>query len=149
MEGYDDEWCSCEEQTTIGYLLHSGEYTFKVRAKDEAGNYPGEDDPETASWEFMVWLPVSVYPNPFRPSDRDTNTGNWDTGIIFENLVAGSRVRIYTLAGELVYSSGQVENHQWIWPAQNQTGTKVASGVYFYVVSYGTKREIGKIVVMK
>ena len=149
LEGYDDEWSSWTGVISTVYLLHSGKYTFKVRAKDEAGNYPGEDDPETASWEFLVWLPVSVYPNPFRPNDGDTNTGSWNTGVIFENLVAGSRVTIYTLAGELVYSSGQVDNHQWVWPARNQMGSKVASGIYFYVVSYDGKREIGKIVVMK
>ncbi len=67
------------------------------------------------------------YPNPLNPG----------TTIRFALPEAGKvTLRIYALTGQLVreliqasYSSGR---HQLVWDAQDEKGTRVASGIYFY-----------------
>ncbi len=63
-----------------------------------------------------------VFPNPFRPAHGPAE-------VTINNVPAGTRVRFYTMAGELVRElradSGSVQ-----WDGKNQEGRAVASGVY-------------------
>jgi hypothetical protein len=77
---------------------------------------------------------LRVYPNPYRPG---SGTG-YDRagGIVFSHLTAQARIRIYTVAGELVFE-GETDDGtgNFEWKAVNACGQKVASGVYVYVVT--------------
>ena len=85
-----------------------------------------------------------AFPNPFR-SDRNHSR------VVFDFLTAGSRVRVYDMAGGLVRdlpddnSDGQIT-----WDVKNESGRPVASGVYFYVVTdpKGNK-DVGRIGVIR
>jgi hypothetical protein len=84
---------------------------------------------------------VRVYPNPFVPgtnssSGRQWRLGDYETGIIFDFLTAGSKVFIYSVTGQLVASSqslGAAES-RFHWDARNDDDMDVASGIYIYVV---------------
>jgi len=57
LEGYGDSWSSWTSVTTKSFNgLANYDYTFKVKAKDEAGN----EDPTPAEWSFTVDIPVTV-----------------------------------------------------------------------------------------
>ncbi|MFH1860656.1 MAG: T9SS type A sorting domain-containing protein, partial [bacterium] len=66
------------------------------------------------------------YPNPFI-------TG----GIVtFSRLTQMARLRIYTIAGELVYDSELKEcGGELTWNVKNDSGENVASGIYLYLIT--------------
>jgi len=87
---------------------------------------------------------LKVYPNPF-----DSSRGH--TQVAFTELTPDARVRIFTLAGELVVDSGELEGQgTWTWDVKNREGERVAGGIYICLVtnSQGEKK-IVKIAVVK
>jgi photosystem II stability/assembly factor-like uncharacterized protein len=86
---------------------------------------------------------VAAYPNPARPSAGHDR-------IRFANLVAGSSVVIYDVAGSKIWAgtadaSGMVE-----WPLATAGGAAAASGVYLFVVEDSDgERRFGKVAVIK
>ena len=57
LEGYDNSWSSWSSAKTISYYdLADGNYTFKVRAKDEQGNY--DLTPATRSFTVEINPPL-------------------------------------------------------------------------------------------
>ncbi|MFA5975545.1 MAG: T9SS type A sorting domain-containing protein [Elusimicrobiota bacterium] len=83
-----------------------------------------------------------VYPNPWR-SDRTA------AGITFDQMTLNSIVKIFTVSGHHIRSleapSGSVP-----WDLKNDSGDKVASGIYLYVITnnQGQKTK-GKLVIIK
>lgn len=83
---------------------------------------------------------IGVVPNPYK------ETAQWDPApnqrrIHFINLPAGSTVRIYTAAGELLRTLTQNPNANpggtsgdLEWDLKNERGTSVVSGIYIYSV---------------
>ncbi|MCB4790294.1 MAG: T9SS type A sorting domain-containing protein [Elusimicrobia bacterium] len=71
-----------------------------------------------------------VYPNPFKPN---SNLGH--TVMTFTSLQVGSTLRVYTMTGTLVYKLENIESVEITWDGTNQSGRKLASGVYIYVLS--------------
>jgi len=71
-----------------------------------------------------------VYPQPWKPRSGGTHDA---AGITFANLPDNATVRIYTVAGELVYEFAVVpaDLNFKIWDGKNSAGKNVASGVYF------------------
>lgn len=56
LEGKEDSWSNWTYDTSKSYSgLGEGEYTFKVKARDENGNV----DPESAKLSFTVSAPES------------------------------------------------------------------------------------------
>jgi hypothetical protein len=89
-----------------------------------------------------------LYPNPFVPDDGITDTGSWSSGIIFDYLTPDSRIRLYTVSGQLVrdeYANGST----WTWDARNESGNKVFSGVYLYIITDGDETKKGKLTVIR
>ncbi|KAA3610560.1 MAG: T9SS C-terminal target domain-containing protein [Calditrichaeota bacterium] len=84
------------------------------------------------------------YPNPFNPS----------TTLAF-TLEKSQRVslKIYDLKGRLVKTlmDGILDSggHQYRWNAQNQSGQRVSSGVYYYVLQGENQRQSRKMVLMQ
>jgi hypothetical protein len=72
------------------------------------------------------------YPNPFNP----------ETTIAFETPEAShTSLRIYNLRGQQIKNlfEGKIDRgrHQMVWDGTNDLGTKVTSGIYFYVLKAG------------
>ncbi|NNF05750.1 MAG: hypothetical protein HKN21_03230, partial [Candidatus Eisenbacteria bacterium] len=100
---------------------------------------------------------VAVVPNPYRggaawdliPSQKDP-TG---TKIALRNLPkAVSRVRIYTLAGDLVRSDrhdGRGGDGTYFWNLISKNGQDVVSGIYLYTVEYAGDVCRGRFVIIR
>jgi len=91
---------------------------------------------------------VAVVPNPFRGRESwDLPNGN---EVQFKNLPAKARIRIYTVAGDLVRDL----NHNELvrdferWDLKNANGRDVASGIYMYRVESGTFFAQGRFIVI-
>jgi len=151
LVGHSDysEWSDWTQEITKIYMLPSGNYTFKVRAKDEAGNYPDEDDQATAKSSFMVSLPIIIYPNPCYPNQGQIVT--------IANLPLTSEVKIYIydLGGSLIRTLGESEanieggSKLAIWDCRNDNGEIVARGIYIYFIPSATEKKTGKIAIIK
>ena len=64
---------------------------------------------------------MSVYPNPVRPE--------YNGLITVDGLTYNAEVKITTVTGQLVYS-GHANGGLFTWNGCNQSGKRVASGVY-------------------
>lgn len=83
------------------------------------------------------------WPVPFKPSAGHTQ-------ITFENLAADSRIKIYTIMGELVRDlSGADADGRIYWDVKNSDGEKVASGVYLYQIKNAYSEKRGKLMVIR
>ncbi len=84
-----------------------------------------------------------VYPNPAKSSAL----------ITFKNLTKEGEIKIYTIAGELVFTIKYDENDNGVvtWDSKNEEGTKISSGVYIYFAddSANGTTKIGKIAIIK
>lgn len=91
---------------------------------------------------------VVAYPNPIKASLNSTVT--------FLNFPLGKKgkLSIYTVAGDLVYTSDigpftlTNNNITCRWDIKNQNGKKVSSGIYYYVIHMGDDIKRGKIAVL-
>ena len=80
---------------------------------------------------------VIVVPNPYRGSERWDEPGNGR--VQFQNLPAVARVRVYTVAGDLVrdLSKNDAASGNLDWNLTNADGQQVSSGIYLYHVESG------------
>jgi hypothetical protein len=119
---------------------------------------------------------LRIYPNPFRPNDDNKNTGNYDGGIIFDNLPEDvDDIKVYNVAGDLIatkdkaikfysidelgdiddkYSIGFASDPAnfgavAIWYAQNDKAKKIASGLYIIVFTSNGESSIKKIAIIR
>lgn len=83
-----------------------------------------------------------AFPNPLEPAAGQTT-------MTFSQLPPNSRLRVYTLSGVLIKDLTADVTGIARWDATNQSGLKVASGVYFvYLQGAGDKRAV-KVVVQR
>ncbi|NUN10846.1 MAG: T9SS type A sorting domain-containing protein [Ignavibacteriaceae bacterium] len=84
------------------------------------------------------------YPNPFNPETKIT---------CFIPAASNITATIYDINGSLVKNiySGEISagEHTFIWNGNNSGGTKAASGVYFFNISYNDKSYSHKILLVK
>jgi hypothetical protein len=137
------------EQTDGDWRWDSG-FWYKVTAVDTHGN---ESVVATLGPDIVVGTesdtPAKTHlaqnaPNPFNPS----------TTISFGvSDAADVTLRIYDASGRLVrtladgpYDSGQ---HEEVWNGLDNSGHRVASGVYFYVLETGNKSYTRKMLLLK
>jgi hypothetical protein len=87
---------------------------------------------------------VQVYPNPWR-SDKHNGFP-----ITFAQLPTGSTIKIFTASGHIVKTLSTQTSVLSTWDLTNDSGDKVASGVYIYLItdSQGDKVR-GKVAVIK
>lgn len=84
------------------------------------------------------------YPNPFNPTTTIDYAIPKSQHVTIEVINLMGQV-VTTLVDEIV-SAGQ---HSVEWDATNESGTKVATGMYFYKFSSGELNQIKKMVLMK
>ncbi len=71
------------------------------------------------------------YPNPYKP-----NSGLGHTKITFSRLTTHTKLRVYSIAGELVRSTEEdTPTGELSWDVVNDRGEKLASGVYIYLIT--------------
>jgi hypothetical protein len=122
---------------------HVGSHTVTLSAENAVGV-------DSVSWTVWVYAPVTVarfgspYPNPSRsgavsfpfdlPSDRQVS------------------VRIYTMAGELVWEDSRRFGpgpDALPWNNEKACSRAVGSGIYLYRISCGPDEKVGKIAVVR
>ena len=82
---------------------------------------------------------VKVYPNPFKIKEAVGGV------LKFINLPAQTKVKIYTISGELVFE-GKSNTSTFEWNGKNNSGEYVAPGLYFYILrSPSGEEKRGKI----
>ncbi len=90
---------------------------------------------------------IKAYPNPWQPGAG----GRFDAaaGITFANVPTGSRIKIFTIMGELVrqLEVAAADANTKIWDGRNTEGHKAASGVYIVLVNSGSTDRTFKIAV--
>jgi hypothetical protein len=90
----------------------------------------------TVEYNIVRAEPGSVYPNPWR---SDEHSGK---RIRFENLAANSEIKIYDIQGHLITKDIVIEwqpaqgyeRYYYDWDLTNISNSKVASGIYIYIV---------------
>jgi hypothetical protein len=84
------------------------------------------------------------YPNPYKPSAGHTK-------ITFSRMTHYTKLQVYNVAGELVYNTeGDTPTGELNWDVRNNSGDKLASGVYIYMIADGQgNRAKGKFAVIK
>jgi hypothetical protein len=105
--------------------LEWGLHGMEIIATDRAGNAT-EFSTSFVTREVFQFITVSAYPNP---------AYSFDVSIEFKlTRIADVVLRIYTISGELVYSSEKKKaaDGTFVWKRKNNAGNKVASGVYIY-----------------
>ena len=68
---------------------------------------------------------VKYYPNPIQPS-KGLNYAKMN----FSNMSAGTRIKIYTILGQIVRELESDASGMAVWDGKNKAGEKAASGVY-------------------
>ena len=87
---------------------------------------------------------VVVYPNPFIPSEA------YQGCLKFINLTPEATIRIYSIAGDLVWTEEIHDGGAATWCGTNDGMEPVASGVYIYVVTNRNGEEAtGRISLIK
>lgn len=125
-----DELQVCER-----WGAQSGLQTFLIE--------PGEPKLKTEELPKRFFL-YQNYPNPF----------NSNTIINFDLPEQGqTRLMVYNILGQLVTTlvdgTLQAGAHSVIWDGRNRSGNRVATGVYFYVVTSGQHQSSKKLLLLK
>ena len=85
-----------------------------------------------------------VYPNPWR---SDKHSGQ---PVTFANLPLGSTVKLYTVSGHKVKELSTQNSGLSTWDLTNDSGDKVASGIYVYLITDTQGDKVrGKVAVIK
>lgn len=86
------------------------------------------------------------YPNPYKP-----HSGLGHSKITFSRLTKRTKIRIFTISGELVYEADQdTPSGEMVWDVRNKYGDDIASGVYIYLLADDTgHRAKGKFAVIR
>lgn len=122
---------------------------------DEGSQFPGPGNRTFFAINSMVTADISeegiyVFPNPLRAGAG--LPGEEGETVVFTNLPAGSRVRIFTTAGDDVINLGpdnQVGNNIR-WTTTNRESEKVSPGVYLYKVEMAHREDYwGKVVIIR
>lgn len=97
-----------------------------------------------AALKSLVFAETYAYPVPY--VEKQSPSQN----ITFKELPGEGTIKIFTVSGEEVknldVANGQLTRP---WDLTNNSGERVATGVYFYQVNAGGKRSSGKLVVIR
>ena len=86
---------------------------------------------------------VVVFPNPWR-ADRHSGVP-----VIFDSLTPDSTVKIFTMSGFLARKLYPTQGRA-SWDLTNESGDKVASGIYLYSITDGAGHHVqGKVAIIK
>jgi hypothetical protein len=96
-------------------------------------------------------LRIYIFPNPYHPESGGAYGSS--QGITFANLPPKAVIKIFSIFGELVLKHEKDNSDsQYVWKTVNSSGTQVASGVYFYLVTNPdnpAEKATGKLVIVR
>ena len=97
---------------------------------------------------------VKVYPSPYKPGSGTIYDNTvFGEGIVFSNLTAKAKIKIFNIAGELVAEFEETDGDGiYLWDTRNSNGEKVASGVYIYYITNPadkTQKAKGRLVIIR
>jgi hypothetical protein len=122
-----------------------GLHKIEITAIDRAGNLAVFSS-SFLTREIFQFISVRVYPNPAK-----------DNANIDFKLTRSAEVtlKIFTISGELVYDTKKdsIARSIFSWRCRNNSGNKVASGIYVYVIEANiyqtTIQKYGKIAIIR
>lgn len=127
------------------YTLHQSMKSVG-NAKMSGGDYDlyGDLSVNMASKLENNLTKAHCYPNPYKPSKGHTK-------ITFSRLTTNTKLKIFNIAGELVYQDEQdTPQGELPWDVVNDSGEKLASGVYVYLITDNDGHKAkGKFAVIK
>lgn len=118
-----------------------GAIMYRMRLPGSSAGALENSQPAVATINSLS--PVRVYPNPWKVNRHG------EMGITFNDLPTGSEIKLFAVSGHWVKTlkpSGTIIS----WDLTNNSGEKVASGIYLYLIttSSGDKRT-GQVVIIK
>jgi len=122
-----------------------GLHKIEITAIDRAGNVSVFSS-SFLTREIFQFISVRVYPNPAK------DNANIDFKL---TRSADVSLKIYTVSGELVYDTKKdsIARSIFSWRCRNNSGNKVASGIYVYVIEaiiyQTTIQKYGKIAIIR
>ncbi|RLD11147.1 hypothetical protein DRI50_10330, partial [candidate division KSB1 bacterium] len=132
----------------------SGFFYWFVKAVDKAGAY-SVSDTFRIIFDFEVGIAENGQtPNKFELAQNYPNPFNPTTTISFKLPVRSDvKLYIYNALGQkirtLVNKGMAPGSYKVVWDAKNDTGRKVASGLYFYELRAKNFRQVHKMILMK
>jgi hypothetical protein len=102
------------------------------------GASPQDITPQDAPSSSVAEVQIAC--NPLRPGCEL---------LMFRNLPAEARLRIYTIAGALVKDMNADSNGDASWDGTNKSGAPCASGVYFVYAQGGGTRKTFKVAIQR
>lgn len=95
-------------------------------------------------------LNVKVFPNPFKEVSGFPTTGT-ENFIVFSNLPAVCKIRIYTTNGELVRTLEHESQNsgEEVWDQLSDARQRTSPGIYFYTVESAVGNAQGTIIIIK
>jgi hypothetical protein len=95
-------------------------------------------------------LNVRVFPNPFKEVSGFPTTGT-ENFIVFSNLPAICKIRIYTTSGELVRTLDHesLNSGEEVWDQLSNARQRTSPGIYFYTVESAVGNAQGTIIIIK
>ena len=85
---------------------------------------------------------IRIYPNPFYPSRGQAR-------VTIDGLPEGTKVKIYTIKGELLWDITVPAMGTVAWNGRNKSGRAVASGLYLVYFEQGGNKKIKKVSVIR
>ncbi len=122
--------------------LDLGPYVVTVTAYDAAGTASAPASAQVTLVSANLDQ-VRVYPNPWR-SDRHAARS-----VTFDSLTIDTEIKIFTVSGHHVKTL-PTSSSSITWDLTNESGDRVASGIYVYVLKAdGGAKKTGQVVVIK
>ena len=140
------------EQTTIGNTIPKTGGTYSLLGSTgQLGFGALSGGRYTVTWGVVnSWRPpqadlsgAHVYPNPCKSS-------RGCTGVTFTRLTLRATIHVFTVSGEKVKTIEKNNNIDSMgWDLRNENGSRIASGLYLYVIKGEGATKKGKIVVVR
>lgn len=130
-------------------------YFYSVTSTDSAGNESwltnrNEDAITAVRSPEENALNVRVFPNPFKEVSGFPTSGT-ENFIIFSNLPAVCKIRIYTSSGELlrILEHDNPNSGEEVWDQLTDARQRTSPGIYFYNVESPVGNAQGTIIIIK
>jgi hypothetical protein len=73
----------------------------------------------------------------------------FDGKLKFRELPPSAKIKIINLAGEKIIEGFANDAGEWDWKGVDESGNRVASGLYIYILEANGERKCGKIVLIR
>lgn len=135
------------------YDVPSAQWTLVPSADDPKGHTLTAYTPHFSTFApFFVAAgtdvsAVQVFPQPWEIGDAASQY--WSSVLTFSGLPASATVKIFTIAGELVWSGTAAGSGVLTWDGNSRFGRRVASGTYYAAFQNGGQTKIRRVVIIR